>query len=60
MNNQGHYMLDLKIFSDGVSLLIPVVSTVKSVIDILPKRKKEDASQKLHEIGSYRLMACLL
>lgn len=42
-------MFDLKIFSEGVSLLGSVVSTVKSVIDILPKRDKEDASQKLHE-----------
>lgn len=42
-------MFDLKVFSDGVSLLGSVVSTVKSVIDILPKRDKEDALQKLHE-----------
>lgn len=43
-------MFDLKIFSDGISLLGSVVSTVKSVIDILPKREKEEASQKLLEV----------
>jgi len=43
-------MFDLKIFSDGVSLLGSVVSTVKSVIDILPKKEKKDALQKLHEV----------
>jgi hypothetical protein len=43
-------MFDLKVFSDGVSLLGTVVSTVKSVIDILPKREKEEASRKIHEV----------
>ena len=43
-------MFDLKTFSDGISLLGSVVSTVKSVIDILPKREKEEASQKLLEV----------
>jgi len=42
-------MFDLKIFSDGVSLLGSAVSTIKTVIDILPKREKENALQKLHE-----------
>ena len=43
-------MLDLKIFSEGVSLLGTVMSTIKSVIDILPKREKEDVLQKLQEV----------
>ena len=43
-------MFDLKIFSDGVSLLGSVVSTFKTVIDILPKREKDDALQKLLEV----------
>jgi hypothetical protein len=47
---KGYYMFDLKVFSDGVSLLGSVVSTVKSVIDILPKREKADALEKLHEV----------
>ena len=42
-------MLDFKTFSDGFSLLASVVSTVKSVIDILPKREKEEASKRLVE-----------
>ena len=43
-------MFDLKIFSDGISLLGTVVTTVKSVIDMLPKREKEEASRKLLEV----------
>jgi hypothetical protein len=42
-------MFDLKLFSDGVSLLASVVSTVKSAIDILPKKQKNSALQKLRE-----------
>lgn len=43
-------MFDLKVFSEGVSLLGTLVSTIKSVIDILPKREKEEASHKIHEV----------
>jgi len=43
-------MFDLKTFSDGISLFEKVVSAVKSVVDMLPKREKEDASRKLIEI----------
>jgi len=42
-------MFDLKEFSDGISLLGSVVSTIKSAIDILPKPKKEEASRILLE-----------
>ena len=42
-------MFDLKIFSDGISLLGTVMTTIKSVIDILPKREKEEALLKLLE-----------
>ena len=40
-------MFDLKVFSDGVTLLGSVVSTVKSIIDMLPKDQKEEASRVL-------------
>ena len=43
-------MFDLKIFSDGISSLGTVVTTVKSVIDMLPHREKEEASRKLLEV----------
>ena len=43
-------MFDLKAFSEGVSLLGSVLSTVKSFIDILPKREKKEVSQKLVEV----------
>ena len=33
-------MFDLKIFSNGISLLGPMASTVKFVIDIPPKLKE--------------------
>ena len=42
-------MFDLKPFSEGVSVLSSLVSTIKSVIDILPKKEKEIASRKLAE-----------
>ena len=42
-------MFDLKTFSDGISLLSSALSTIKSVIDILPKREKEKVSKQLVE-----------
>ncbi len=42
-------MFDMKNVSDGISLLSSVLSTVKSVISILPKREKEETFQKLLE-----------
>jgi hypothetical protein len=42
-------MFDLKTFSEGISVLGSVVSTIKSVIDILPKRERVEVSQKLVE-----------
>lgn len=43
-------MFDLKMFSEGISVLGSLVSTIKSVIDMLPKKEKEAASQKLVEV----------
>jgi len=43
-------MFDLRTFSEGVSLLGSVLSTVKSVIALLPMRQKEEASQQLVEV----------
>lgn len=43
-------MFDLKVFSEGVSMLGNVVSSVKTVIDMLPKREKEEASRKFKEV----------
>ena len=43
-------MFDFKTVSDGISLLASVVSTVKTAVDILPKREKEEASQRLIEV----------
>ena len=43
-------MFDLKMFSEGISVLGSLVFTIKSVIDMLPKREKEAASQKLVEV----------
>lgn len=43
-------MFDLHAFSEGISLLGTVVATIKSAIDILPKRQKEEAFRKLLEV----------
>lgn len=43
-------MFDLKMFSEGISILSPLVSMIKSIVDMLPKREKEVASQKIIEV----------
>jgi hypothetical protein len=42
--------MDLKTITDGISLLGTAVSTVKAVVDILPKQDKEEVSKKLLEV----------
>jgi hypothetical protein len=43
-------MFDLKAFSEGVSQLGSVLSTVKSVIGMFPMRQKEEAAKELLQI----------
>jgi len=42
-------MFDLKPLFDGISILSSLVSSVKSVVDMLPKKEKEVASKQLAE-----------
>lgn len=43
-------MFDLKPLSEGITILCSLVSTIKSVIDMLPKKEKEAASRQLAEV----------
>ena len=43
-------MFDIKIFSEGISLLGSTISTIKSAIDILPKKEKQDVTQQLNDV----------
>ncbi len=42
-------MLELKSLSEGIAILSSLVTTVKSVIDMLPKKEKEAALRQLAE-----------
>lgn len=42
-------MFDLKPLFEGITILGSLVSTIKSVIDMLPKKEKEAASKQLAE-----------
>lgn len=50
MHREGTDMCYLNTVTDGITLLGSVVSTVRAVIDVLPKKEKEEASEKLLEI----------
>ena len=43
-------MFELKTLSEGINALRSLVSTIKSIIEMLPKKDKEKASQQLAEV----------